>query len=166
MPYHWTREDPAAADAPVARLTLWPHQSMTASGFVTFIAVTAGMLALPLVMMIGSPVTWVLLLFFLATIAGVWFAIMRNREQQSLHEELAIWPDRLRLAHSEPRRPPLEWEANPYWVSVHLRDKGGPVEKYLTLKGSDREVEIGKFLSPGERVALHDELTRVLADLR
>ncbi len=166
MPYHWTRSETPETDGPVARLTLWPHQSMTASGFVTFIGATAAMLALPLIMLIGSPITWVLLAFFLATIAGVWFAIMRNRENQSLHEELAIWPDRLRLAHVEPRQRPLEWEANPYWVSVHLHDKGGPVEKYLTLKGSDREVEIGKFLSPEERVALHDELTRVLASLR
>ncbi len=166
MPYHWTRPDTPEPEDPVARLTLWPHQSMTANGFVTFIGATAAMLALPLVTLLGSPITWVLLVFFLATIGGVWFAIMRNREHRSLHEELAVWPDRLRLAHVAPRGAPLEWEANPYWVSVHLHEKGGPVEKYLTLKGSDREVEIGKFLSPDERVALHDEITRLLASLR
>jgi uncharacterized membrane protein len=51
-------------------------------------------------------------------------------------------------------------------VRVTLRDKGGPVEKYLTLRGSDREVELGAFLSPEERETLHAELTRVLAGLR
>ena len=166
MPYRWTHAEAAGPDAPVARLTLWPHQSMTARGFVTFIGVTAGMLALPLVATLGSPVAWVLMLFFLAAIAGVWWAIMANRAHQTLHEELAIWPDRLRLEHVEPKRAPLEWEANPHWVRVHLRDKGGPVEKYLTLKGGDREVELGAFLSPEEREALHDELTRLLARLR
>jgi uncharacterized membrane protein len=167
MPYRWTHaEADVAVDAPVARLTLWPHQSMTAGGFVTFIGVTAGMLAVPLVTVLGSPVAWVLMLFFLAAIAGIWWAIMANRAQQSLHEELAIWPDRLRLEHVAPRRAPLEWEANPYWVRVHLRDKGGPVENYLTLEGSDREVELGAFLSPEEREALHGELTRLLARLR
>lgn len=150
----------------MARLTLWPHQSMTPDGFVAFIAITAGMLAIPLLAVIGSAVAWVLMAFFLAVLAAVWWAIAANRAQQSLHEELAIWPDRLWLAHVAPKRAPLEWEANPYWVSVHLRETGGPVEKYLTLKGSDREVELGAFLSPEERAALHAELTQVLARLR
>jgi uncharacterized membrane protein len=166
MPYRWTHADVAGTDAPVARLTLWPHQSMTARGFVTFIGVTAAMLAVPLVAMLGSPVAWVLMVFFLAAIAGVWWAIMVNRAQQQRHEELAIWPDRMRLAHVVPKRAPLEWEANPHWVRVTLREKGGPVEKYLTLKGSDREVELGAFLSPEEREALHGELTLLLSRLR
>ena len=166
MPYHWIHADTPDPAAPVARLTLWPHQSMTASGFATFIGVTAAMLAVPLVAVLGSPVAWVLMVFFLAALAGVWWAIMANRAQQSLHEELSVWPDRIRLAHVAPRRAPLEWEANPHWVRVTLRDKGGPVEKYLTLKGSDREVELGAFLSPEEREALHEDLTRLLARLK
>ena len=166
MPYRWTHAEAPGTDGPLARLTLWPHQSMTASGFVTFIGVTAGMLAVPLLAVLGSPVAWVLMLFFLAAIAGVWWAIMANRAQQRRHEELAIWSDRMRLAHVAPKRAPLEWEANPHWVRVSLRENGGPVEKYLTLKGGDREVELGAFLSPEEREALHDELTRLLARLR
>lgn len=165
MPYHWTHTPDPVHTAPVARLRLWPHQSMTGSGFVTFIGITAIMLSLPLLALLGSPVTWVLMAFFLATIAGVWFAIMKNREHRRMHEDLEIWPDRMRLEHVQPARDPLEWEAHPYWVSVHLRDKG-PVEKYLTLRGSDREVELGAFLSPEEREALHEELTTVLARLR
>ncbi|MCU0856232.1 MAG: DUF2244 domain-containing protein [Rhodobacteraceae bacterium] len=166
MPYHWTHPEAAGPDTPLARLTLWPHQSMTAGGFVAFIGVTAGMLAIPLIAMLGSPIAWVLMLFFLAAIAGVWWAIMVNRSQQSRHEELAIWPDRMRLAHVVPKRAPLEWEANPFWVRVNLREEGGPVEKYLTLTGADREVELGAFLSPEEREALHGELTSLLARLR
>ena len=166
MPYHWTHTAPDTPAEPLARLRLWPHQSMNARGFVTFIGATAVMLALPLLAVLGSPVTWVLMVFFLATLWGVWFAIMKNREHRTMHEELAIWPDRIALHHVQPHRPPLEWEANPYWVSVHLHQKGGPVENYLTLKGSDREVELGAFLSPEERAALRDELTGVLARLR
>lgn len=166
MPYRWTHDVSSGRGEPVARLTLWPHQSMTVDGFVAFIAITAGMLAIPLLAVIGSAVAWVLMAFFLAVLAAVWWAIAANRAQQSLHEELAIWPDRMRLAHVEPKRAPLEWEANPFWVSVHLHETGGPVEKYLTLKGSDREVELGAFLSPEERAALHGELTQLLARLR
>lgn len=166
MPYEWTHATPATPAEPVARLRIWPHQSLTGRGFVVFIAATAVMLALPLLALLGSPVTWVLMAFFAATLAGVWIAIMRNRRHRSLHEELDLWPDRIRLHHVQPAHDPLEWEANPYWVSVHLHEKGGPVENYLTLKGNNREVEIGAFLSPEEREALYHELIRALRDLK
>ena len=53
MPYRWTD------DSNQKTLTLWPHQSLTAQGFTWFIAVTAAMLALPLLAVLGSPVLWV-----------------------------------------------------------------------------------------------------------
>jgi uncharacterized membrane protein len=47
-----------------------------------------------------------------------------------------------------------------------MHPDGGPVEHYLTLKGGGREVEIGAFLSPEERLALRAELTEAFARLR
>ena len=38
-----------------------------------------------------------------------------------------------------------------------------PVEDYLTLTDGQRVIELGAFLSPDERRALHAELTRALA---
>jgi uncharacterized membrane protein len=155
MPYHWSDStDPKT-------LTLWPHQSMTGPGFVWFIGATATMLALPLLAVLGSPVVWVLMAFFAAALAGVWRAIMANRAHRSLTEKLTLEHNRVHLEHRPPSGPPLEWEANPHWVTVHLSDKG-PVESYLTLRGNGREVELGAFLTPEERSALHDELTRAL----
>ncbi|MEO1453677.1 MAG: DUF2244 domain-containing protein [Pseudomonadota bacterium] len=165
MPYRWTHQDITSQDQPMARLVLWPHQSMTGKGFATFIAITAAMLSLPLIALLGSPITWVLMLFFLAAIWAIWFALMKNRQHLSLHEELAIWPDRVQLDHVQPRRKPLTWEANPYWVSTHLAPKGR-VENYLTLKGNGREVELGAFLSPEERIDLREELDTALARAR
>ena len=43
---------------------------------------------------------------------------------------------------------------------------GGPVEAYLTLSGSGREVELGAFLTPDERRALDIDLRSRLAALR
>ena len=34
----------------------------------------------------------------------------------------------------------------------------GHVEKYLTLEGNGREIELGAFLSPWERETLHAEI--------
>lgn len=155
MPYRWN-EAPDKTE-----LTLWPHQSLTPRGFSWFIGVTATMLALPLLAVLGSPVVWILLAFFLATLAAVWKAITVNQDHRTMSEALTLVDDHMHLAHRPNKGPVLEWEANPYWVSVHMR-QDGPVENYLTLRGNGREVEIGSFLTPEERADLYDDLGRVL----
>ncbi len=155
MPYRWT-ETPAETT-----LDLWPHQSMTPRGFTWFMGLTSALLALPLVALLGSPVVWVLMAFFLATLGSVWWALRANVTSRQSREALTMAPGRVHLAHLPARGPALEWEANPHWVTVHLREDG-PVEKYLTLRGNGREVELGSFLSPEEREGLFSDLSRLL----
>ena len=100
-------------------------------------------------------------LAFLAALAAIWRAITVNQGHRSITEALTVRDGAVHLAHRPPKGPALEWEANPYWVSVHLR-QDGPVENYLTLRGAGREVELGAFLTPEERVVLFDELNRAL----
>ncbi len=177
MPHSWVRRSEGApeksgaflfadGDPPQARLTLWPHRSLTAEGFVWFVGLTAVAICLPLLAVLGSPVLWGLLPFALVTLGGVWWAIRRNARDGTLTEDLMLWRDRIELVRREPDGRTLNWTADPYFVRVTLHAEGGPVEKYLTLKGGGREVEIGAFLSPDERVALHDELRAALADVR
>ena len=116
------------------------------------------MLALPLIALLGSPVVWILLVFFIAALVGVWRAIMVNHSQrQRMEETLTLDEDRVHLRHVPKSGDVLEWEANPYWVNVKMTKKG-KVENYLTLKGGGREVELGAFLSPEERKGLYDDL--------
>ena len=155
MPYRWTESGARKT------LDLWPHQSMTPRGFTWFIGATAALLALPLVALLGSPAVWVLLGFFAATLASIWWALRANVSARARREALTLAHDRVHLAHLPATGPVLEWEANPHWVTVHLREDG-PVEKYLTLRGNGREVELGSFLSPQEREGLYDDLSRLL----
>lgn len=157
MPYRWT-DTPTAPDAPLARLKLWPHQSLTPSGFVTFIGVTAAMLSFPLLAVIGSPVIWGLLVFMLAALWGVWKGITRNQRDRSVNEALTLYPDRIHLEHKPAYGPAKEWDANPYWVDVELHENDERIEKYLTLKGNGRRVELGAFLTPEERAELYVDL--------
>jgi uncharacterized membrane protein len=177
MPYVWVEEPDKApersgafsfadGDPPMARLRLWPHRSLTAPGFAWFIGITAAMVALPLIASLGSPTLWGLLPFILAAVAGIWWALRRNARDGALNEVLTLWRDRVELVRTDPRGHRQDWAAEPYWVKVGLHESGGPVEQYLTLKGGGREVEIGRFLSPEERVALRGELTDMLARVR
>lgn len=163
MPYEWiTPDDPAPRSAPKAELHLWPYRSLLRRDFVIFISATCAIICLPLVAVLGTFVLWGLLPFFALTIGGIWLAMNRSYKDGEILEELRIWPDRVTLDHMHPRQGHKTWEANPYWVDVRLSKDDGPVPNYITLRGSDRVVELGAFLSEDERARLFDELNRKL----
>ncbi|MBN2761236.1 MAG: DUF2244 domain-containing protein [Rhodobacteraceae bacterium] len=178
MPAIWTISPKASGTPPGAfavaqsdgaeyLLVLSPHLSMGAEGFVAIISLSAGLLALPLIGVLGTPVLWGLIPFAGLALWGLWYALARNsREQLALREELRLTRERIEITRTNPRTPEQHWEANPYWVRLSLLQKGGPVENYLTLDGGGRAVELGAFLSPDERAAVHDELSRALRHLR
>lgn len=178
MPYEWVTPSDGApersgapshdnpqdvpAGPPAAELHLWPYRSLPRRGFVAFIALTAAFLAVPLLAVVGSPILWGLLPFILAAIAAIWWALSRSYRDGEVLEVLRLWPDRVVLSHQRRGGSLKRWAANPYWVRVILHAEGGPVPSYLTLKGGDREVEIGAFLSEDERKALKQELVDAL----
>lgn len=158
MPCRWT---PATATMP-ERLHLWPYRSLPRRGFVAFISITAILLALPLLAVLGSPILWGLLPFLLAAIAGVWLALERSYRDALITEELTLTEDLVTLIRLGPKGKRQDWQANPHWVKVCLYPTSGPVPEYLTLRGNGREVELGAFLTPEERLALRNELQEKL----
>jgi len=157
MPYEWS-----SAAIPDDTLTLWPHQSLQPRGFALFIGATATLFLLPLLAVLGSVVLWLLLPFLLIALAGVWFAIHRNRRAAQISEVLTLTETHAHLMRRNPRGDVLEWDCNRHWVVPELHIIGGPVANYVTLRGNGRKVEIGAFLSEEERVALYDDLMRAL----
>lgn len=164
MPYEWitpegSGADPDAKSTPLVELHLWPYRSLLRKDFVMFIGGTCLIVLLPLLVLLGSPVLWALLPFFAITVGGIWYAINHSYKSGEILEELCIWPDRISLIHTHPRQGQKTWEANPYWVQIKIDPKNERITNYLTLKGSDREVELGAFLSEDERAVLYDELS-------
>lgn len=161
MPYEWL----PAPDGE-HRLHVWPHRSLSQRGFVWFLGVTATLIALPLLAILGSPVLWALLPFLLAALAAIWVALRKNGRDRDILEDLTLTPGRVTLARHGPNGRRQDWEANPHWLRVTLHETDGPVPNYLTLKGKGREVELGAFLSQEERINLARDLRARLADLR
>ena len=166
VPVHAGAVSDANGEQPVYALTLWPHQSLPRTGFVWFIAFTAALLALPLFSVLGSPVLWGLLPFLGLALAAIWWGLLRSYSDNTVTEDLRLWPDHMSLVRTGPRGARAEWSANSYWVTTALHETGGRVPNYLTLRGGDREVELGAFLSERERVALKIELDTALRKLR
>ncbi len=162
MPVEWTQR-PADDGPPRAALQLWPYRSLPKRGFAGFIGGTAALIALPLIMVLGTPVLWALLPFLTAAVAGVWWALSRSYRDGEVLESLEITPERMRLVRRERGNPDRVWEADPYWVELQLHEGERPVPAYLTMRGAGREVELGAFLSEDERRALAEDLQRILA---
>lgn len=162
MPYEWLPPTPDTQ----ARLQLWPYRSLPRKGFVLFIGATCALILVPMLSVLGSPVLWGILPFFALAIWGLWAALSRSYRDGEIVEDLRLSRDNLSLTRHGPRGQRRNWQANPYWVTVHLHGSGGPVPNYLTLKGNGREVELGAFLSEEERIALRDELQTRLAAIR
>ena len=159
MPYAWTE---CAPDSDTRELHLWPHQSLTPKGLVFFVGATFALVALPLLMVLGSALLWGLLPFVLVTLGGMWLALNRNRRDAQVIEVLTLTPDRARLVRRNPDGEVQEWDCNRYWTTPQMHESGGPIPHYVTLRGCGRTVEIGAFLSEEERVALYDELAGIL----
>jgi uncharacterized membrane protein len=155
----------ARSDPPILALTLRPNRSLTRRGAGWIIGLAAAGLAIPLVPLAGTAAAWGMLPFLLGALLLLYWAIRRNTLDGRLSEELRLWPDLITVVRREPAGGVRRWHANPFWVRLRLLD-GGPVEKYLTLEGNGREIELGAFLSPGERQTLYADLTAALSRLR
>jgi uncharacterized membrane protein len=154
----------ARSDPPVLALTLWPNRSLSRGGSGWLIGLLAAGLALPLVPLAGTGAAWGMLPFLLAALLLLYWALRRSYLDGRLTEELRLWPDLITVVRREPRGRVRRWHANPFWVRPHLREDAR-VEKYLTLEGGGREIELGAFLSPWERETLYAEITAALRGL-
>lgn len=177
MPWEWDidpQEAPAspgafsygAGEAPLAKLHAWPYRSLPRRGFALVIGAAYFVLLIPVLAFLGTHALWWLLLPGLAGILALWWFIEKSYRDGEILEELSLWRDHVKLERHGPGARHQHWEANPYWVTLHMHPDSGPVKNYITLKGAGREVELGAFLSEDERPALRDAVERALASAR
>jgi len=155
----------ARRDPPLLVLVLWPNRSMTRRGTTWIMGLAAVGLALPLFALAGTSAAWGLLPFLAGALLLLYWAIGRSFRDGRLTEELRLWPDLITVVRRDPDGAVRRWHANPFWVRLRLREDGR-IEKYLTLQGNGREIELGAFLSPWERATLFDDLNAALGGLR
>jgi len=149
-------------DPPKWTVSIWPNRSLSQTGFKRVLMATALGLTIPLIPFLGTPVAWGLLPFLVAALLALYTSIQASYRSGRLREDLRLWDDLITIERTEPNGRVKRWHANPFWTSVHLH-KDAKIESYLTLRGNGREVELGAFLSPDERIALHADLTQTLA---
>lgn len=145
-------------DPPIWETTLWPNRSLSRTGFRVTMLILAIGFAIPVLPFAWAGGFWVLLPFVGVSFLALWLAFKMNNRHGQLREHISLWNNLLAIERHEVSGEVKRWQANPYWLRIKLVQEGGPVDNYLTLIGSDREIELGAFLSPEERAALKGEL--------
>lgn len=153
------------SDPPLLSLTLWPNRSLSRDGASWLLGLVAAGLAVPLGALSGTKAAWGLLPFVVAVFVALYLAIRRSWRDGRLSEELRLWPDLITVVRRDPNGRVRRWHANPFWVRLRLYEDAR-IEKYLTLHGNGREIELGAFLSPWERETLHADLRDAFERLR
>ncbi len=153
----------SSPDAPLMSLTIWPHRSLSTRGFRIVMMAAAVLASVPLMALIGTKVLWVIALFMAADLLLLWGMIRLSYRSGRLNETVSLWPDLLRVERREPSGALKVWEANPHWVKIRLHDTRRAPD-YLVLSSAGRDIELGAFLTPGERRELATELRQGLAD--
>ena len=158
MPYRWT----SPPNTTRHELHLWPHNALPQNGMAATVLFTFTMILIPTLPLLGSPALWGLLPFVLGAVWALAYALKRNRRARQILEVLTVDATETHLERTESNGKTQTWECNRYWTKVTKYEREGPVPHYVTLKGKGREVEIGAFLSEDERIALYDDLRRLL----
>ena len=151
------------ADPVLFSTRLRPHRSLSRGQFRALLLAVAAISfgsTLPFVIMGAWPVAG----FMGLDVLAVYLAFRRNYQDGTLVECLRLWPDLITVERREPRGAVRRWHAHPAWVKVMLFENAR-IEKYLTLRGNGREIELGAFLSPDERIVLYTRLREALARL-
>jgi len=154
------------SDPPLEEFRIWPNRSLPPAGHRHVLVFTLAMFAIPMIPAIAAGVGWVLLPYLLGATAMLGYFLRRNtRDGQATWEHVRIWSDLILVERHDPGRRPRVWRANPYWVRIKIHPDAA-LENYLTIKGEGREIELGAFLSPEERLNLHNDVERALGVAR
>ncbi len=153
-------------EEPLLALRIWPHRSLPRKGFRAVLGFTAAMLCVPLIPLLGTSVGLAMIPFLIGTLALLWYFIEKNyRDGAGLSEELRMWSDLIAVERRDPGGRVRHWQANPYWVRTKMRTTK-TTENYLVLTGGERDIELGAFLSPEERLALGADIDAALSKNR
>jgi uncharacterized membrane protein len=142
---------------------LHPHTSlgpraflllMAVLGFISFIAGIS-------FVMIGA---WPVFGFIGLDIALVYMAFRINYTGARRYETLKLTESTLTVEQFSPHGKCQSWQFQPYWLQVDMEDPPQP-DSPLTLRSHGEALEIGSFLTPGEKqnlaITLRTELDRL-----
>jgi uncharacterized membrane protein len=152
------------AGAEAFRAVLTPHRSLGPKGFLTLmVALSAISFATGMVFLVAG--AWPVLGFFGLDVLLVYIAFRLNYRSGRLYETLDLTPARLVLTRVHPSGRQEQFDCNPYWARVNLREEpDGRTALSIISRGT--ELAFGAFLTDDERRDLASALREALLAAR
>ncbi len=147
---------------PLLSITLWPNKGMSQKQILNLLVLLFFLMMLPVIPFISVNASFVFLPFPLFVIFLLYLCLTLNLKQLEIYESIKIWPSLIEVTRVETNGSEKVWYANPYWATTIMYPTNQKVENYLTLKGNGREVELGAFLAPTERLELKEKIDNVM----
>lgn len=145
-------------------VVLYPHRSLSPRGFIVLMsaACLVSFIAGIVFVSIGA---WPVFGFFGAEFLLLGWCFRLNYRHARLYETVQISRSELRVHRVHPDGGARSWSFQPFWLTVAIDDPPEPGSR-LTLSSHGRELAIGSFLSPAERLDLARTIRRALGEVR
>ncbi len=150
-------------DPTFLRMRLVPNRSLDSYGTKLVFCVIAFGFLLPIIPFIGSPIGITLTIFSGLTFYLFLTLLQKSFQQGNTFEEILISKNKIIVIHKEKNKEQKAWKGNQNWIKMNMDLNNTKLKNYLTLAGKGRHIELGAFLSPGERIELRDKIQNALA---
>jgi uncharacterized membrane protein len=151
-------------DADAFRAVLTPHRSLSPQGFL-FLMAALGVISFVTGMLFLAAGAWPVLGFFGFDVLLVYVAFRLNYRSGRRYETLDVTPARLLLTRVHPSGRREQFDCNPYWARVSLREwPDGRTALSIVSRGN--ELAFGSFLTDDERRDLASSLKEALLTAR
>lgn len=155
--------DPREVREPWFDAVLYAHPSLSPRGFLLFMAALCliGFTTGTLFLIAGA---WPVMGFFGLDVLLVYIAFRINYRRQRMFETLLLTDEALLVERVRPGRRTERWRFQPYWLRVVIDDAPRRVSA-LNLKSHGNTLEIGAFLTAGEKLDVARALREALGRL-
>lgn len=97
-------------------------------------------------------------------VVGLLFAVHINRRRSRGFETVAVTPEVLTVERYDHAGRRQSWTFQPHWLQV-LMDDPPKRDSYLRLRSHGKVLEIGRFLTPEERLTLAKALREAIREM-
>lgn len=149
-------QDSAAVEPAVLDLVLYPHRSLSPTGFLVLMSAVAGLsFVIGLAFFLSG--AWPILGFFGVDVALVYVAFRLNFRAARAYETLRLTAGEMEVVKIDPAGRRRRYVLPATWLTVQIDDRP-PLGNRLTLRSHGRGLEIGAFLGADEKKGLAEVL--------
>lgn len=154
----------AGDSSPHFSAILLPHRSLTPKGFTIMMSIMV-LICLTIGMWFYLIGAWPVLGFMGLDVLILYLTFKANYRDGRIFETVELTDDHLSITHHPLRGKQLNWQFNPYWVKLNLRERRGQC-CLVEASSHGKKLVFAHFLSDDEKREFTSNLNRALTSLR